>query len=67
MQRYVQTQGQTGSARRTVNSLGADIQEGHGEAYYAPGHDFISLPAFATFNCADQFYTFTARLAAVPV
>ena len=39
-----------------LNSLGADIREGHGEAYYAPGHDFISLPAFAAFKGADQFY-----------
>ena len=39
-----------------LNSLGADIREGHGEAYYAPGHDFISLPAFAAFKGADHFY-----------
>jgi antirestriction protein ArdC len=39
-----------------LNSLGADIREGHGEAYYALGHDFISLPAFAAFKGADQFY-----------
>lgn len=35
---------------------GADIREGHGEAYYAPGADFISLPAFAAFKGADHFY-----------
>lgn len=37
-------------------STGADIREGHGEAYYAPGHDFVSLPAFAAFKNADHFY-----------
>ncbi len=35
---------------------GATIREGHGEAYYAPGQDFISLPAFAAFRGADHFY-----------
>ena len=34
----------------------ADIREGHGEAYYAPGQDFISMPAFAAFKGADHFY-----------
>ena len=39
-----------------LNSIGADIREGAGEAYYAPGQDFISLPAFAAFRGADHFY-----------
>ena len=34
----------------------ADIREGAGEAYYAPGADFISLPSFTTFKGADHFY-----------
>jgi antirestriction protein ArdC len=34
----------------------ADIREGAGEAYYVPGHDFISMPAFASFKGADHFY-----------
>lgn len=34
----------------------ADIREGHGEAYFAPGADFISLPAFEAFRGADHFY-----------
>ena len=34
----------------------ADIREGQGEAYYAPGQDFISMPAFAAFKGADHFY-----------
>ena len=39
-----------------LRSTGADIREGHGEAYYAPGTDFISLPAFGGFKGADHFY-----------
>ena len=35
---------------------GAAIREGQGEAYYAPGADFISLPAFTVFKGADHFY-----------
>jgi antirestriction protein ArdC len=35
---------------------GADIREGQGEAYFAPGADFISLPTFAAFKGADHFY-----------
>jgi antirestriction protein ArdC len=34
----------------------AEIREGHGEAYYAPGADFISLPRFEAFKGADHFY-----------
>jgi antirestriction protein ArdC len=33
-----------------------DIREGAGEAYYAPGADFISMPAFQAFRSRDQFY-----------
>jgi antirestriction protein ArdC len=25
---------------------GADIREGHGEAYFVPSHDFVFMPAF---------------------
>src|SRR5437660_7590680 len=39
-----------------LRSTGADIREGHGEAYYAPGHDYISMPAFEAFKGADHFY-----------
>jgi antirestriction protein ArdC len=35
----------------------ADIREGSGEAYYVPSRDFISLPAFAAFRNADNFYS----------
>lgn len=37
-------------------ATGARIQEGTGEAYYVPGRDFISLPAFPAFKSADHFY-----------
>jgi antirestriction protein ArdC len=37
-------------------ATGAAIREGQGEAYYAPGQDFISLAAFAAFKGADHFY-----------
>jgi antirestriction protein ArdC len=39
-----------------LHSTGADIREGHGEAYYVPSHDFISMPAFEAFKGADHFY-----------
>src|SRR3981081_4572696 len=39
-----------------LHSSGADIREGHGEAYYVPSRDFISMPAFAGFKGADHFY-----------
>jgi antirestriction protein ArdC len=35
---------------------GATIHEGHGEAYYAPGADFIRMPAFAAFHSGANFY-----------
>lgn len=39
-----------------LRSTGADIREGHGEAFYVPSRDFISMPAFAAFKGADKFY-----------
>lgn len=39
-----------------LQSTGADIREGHGEACYIPSRDFISMPAFAGFKGADNFY-----------
>ena len=39
-----------------LRSTGADVREGHGEAYYVPSHDFISMPAFEAFKGADHFY-----------
>src|SRR5262245_39564809 len=37
-------------ADQFLRSTGADIREGHGEAYYVPSRDFISMPAFETFK-----------------
>jgi antirestriction protein ArdC len=39
-----------------LRSTGADIREGHGEAYYVPSRDFISMAAFDAFRGADHFY-----------
>jgi len=39
-----------------LRSTGADIREGHGEAYFVPSRDFISMPAFEAFKSADHFY-----------
>jgi antirestriction protein ArdC len=39
-----------------LRSTGADIHEGHGEAFYVPSRDFISMPAFDAFRGADHFY-----------
>ena len=35
---------------------GATIREGYGEAYYRPGEDYVSMPAFAAFKSAAHFY-----------
>jgi antirestriction protein ArdC len=43
-------------ADQFLRSTRADIREGHGEAYYVPSHDFISMPAFEAFKSADHFY-----------
>jgi antirestriction protein ArdC len=43
-------------ADQFLGSTGADIREGHGEAFYVPSRDFISMPAFEAFNGADPFY-----------
>ena len=40
-----------------LRSTGAEIREGHGEAYYVPRHDFISLPAFEAFKGGIIFTT----------
>jgi antirestriction protein ArdC len=43
-------------AGQFLRSTGADIREGHGEAYYVSSRDFISMPAFEAFKGADYFY-----------
>jgi antirestriction protein ArdC len=40
-----------------LRSTGADIREGHGEAYYVPSRDYVSMPAFVAFKGADHFYS----------
>jgi antirestriction protein ArdC len=45
-----------GLADDFLRSTAADIREGHGEAYYVPSQDFISMPAFQAFKGADHFY-----------
>src|SRR4029079_7007634 len=37
-----------------LRSTGADMREGHGEAYYVPSHDFISMPPFQAFKGSDH-------------
>jgi antirestriction protein ArdC len=39
-----------------LQASGADLREGHGEAYYRPSDDYVSLPAFGAFKNADHFY-----------
>jgi antirestriction protein ArdC len=43
-------------ADQFLRTTGADIREGHGEAFYVPSRDFISMPAFGAFKGADHFY-----------
>ena len=38
-----------------VAACGVTIREGAGEAYYAPGADYVSMPAFASFKSAAAF------------
>jgi antirestriction protein ArdC len=45
-----------GLADDFLRSTGADIREGHGEAFYVPSRDFITMPGFAGFKGADHFY-----------
>ncbi len=44
-------------ADQFLQSTRADIREGHGEAYYVPSQDFISLPSFAAFKSGAAFYS----------
>jgi|SRR5215471_3694357 len=40
-----------------IASTGARIVEGNGEAYYRPGDDSISMPAFERFDSSEAFYS----------
>lgn len=39
-----------------IKHTGADFREGHGQAFYVPSQDFVSMPAFEAFKSADTFY-----------
>lgn len=43
-------------ANQFVATTRADIREGHGQAAFLPGSDYITMPAFAAFKSGDQFY-----------
>jgi antirestriction protein ArdC len=43
-------------AQEFIAITGADFREGHGEAYYAAGADFIAMPSFESFKDSDCFY-----------
>ena len=36
--------------------LGADIRQGGGSAFYAPGPDYVQMPPFEVFESADAYY-----------
>lgn len=38
-----------------VATTKAEIREGHGEAFFSPGQDFISMPSFESFKSGDHF------------
>jgi antirestriction protein ArdC len=38
-----------------LHSTGADIREGHGEAYYVPSRDFISMPRIRRVQGSGSF------------
>lgn len=37
-------------------ATGADIRHGGGSAFYTPSQDFVQLPPFQGFNCAELYY-----------
>lgn len=39
-----------------IAATGAEFREGAGEAYYTPGRDYVSMPAFAAFKSGSDFY-----------
>jgi antirestriction protein ArdC len=48
--------GRDSLADEFLAATGADIREGHGEAFYVPSKDFVSMPAFEAFKGADHYY-----------
>jgi antirestriction protein ArdC len=53
----INTEARDAEAQDFITVTGADFREGHGEAYFVPSKDFISMPAFANFKNADTFYS----------
>jgi len=45
-----------GAAEAFFRACGADIRHGGGSAFYAPGTDFVQMPAFESFQDAQSYY-----------
>ncbi len=45
-----------GAADAFFRACGADIRHGGGSAFYAPGPDFVQMPAFESFQDAQSYY-----------
>nr|MCB7500913.1 ssDNA-binding domain-containing protein [Enterobacter roggenkampii] len=45
-----------GAAEAYFRACGADIRHGGGSAFYAPGPDFVQMPAFESFQDAQSYY-----------
>lgn len=43
------------AAEAALRSTGADIREGGGRAFYAPGADFVQMPAFEAFHSTSGY------------
>lgn len=44
------------AAEAFFRACGADVRHGGGSAYYAPGPDFVQIPAFESFQDAQSYY-----------
>lgn len=44
------------TAETFFGACGADVRHGGGSAYYAPGPDFVQMPAFESFQDAQSYY-----------
>lgn len=45
-----------GAAEAFFRACGADIRHGGGSAFYAPGPDFVQMPAYESFQDAQSYY-----------
>jgi antirestriction protein ArdC len=48
-------------AERFFAAAGADIRHGGQAAYYSPAADFVQMPAFNSFHCAESYYATLAH------